>query len=96
MSIQNSLAQKGLNSKGLNVVAELGSTAAGIQGIKNKIGISILSKIAVAEELSAGRLKALTIDGLDLARKFYLTRHKDRSESPLSKAFIKFLKYSAI
>ena len=91
ISIQKKLAGRGLSGKSLNVVAELGSTEAVVQGIKSNIGISILSPIAVAEELSAGTLKALMIDGLNLERKFYLIRYKNRSESPLGKAFRKFI-----
>ena len=44
------------------------------------------------EELAAGSLKALTIKEVDLKRSFYLTTHKDRTASPLSRAFIDFLK----
>jgi DNA-binding transcriptional LysR family regulator len=91
ISIQKQLATQGLASKDLNIVAEMGSTEAVIQGIKSHIGISILSPIAVAEELSAGTLKTLMIDGLNLERKFYLTRYKNRSESPLGKAFREFI-----
>jgi DNA-binding transcriptional LysR family regulator len=91
-SIQNSLEQIGKNTRALNVVAEMGSTSAVIQGIKNAIGISILSTIAVKEELAAGTLKALKIEGLNLKRYFYLTFHKDRTLSPLCAAFVEFIK----
>jgi len=91
-SIILSLKEKGYSSENLNIIAELGSTEAVIQGIKNKVGISILSTIAVAEELKAGTLKALTIEELNLKRSFYLITHKQRSSSPLCKAFITFLK----
>jgi DNA-binding transcriptional LysR family regulator len=70
----------------------MGSTAAIIQGIKSKVGISILSTIAVAEELKAGTLKALAIKDLNLKGGFYLIRHKQRSASPLCRAFNNFLK----
>jgi DNA-binding transcriptional LysR family regulator len=91
-SITLSLMEKGYSSQELNIIAEMGSTAAIIQGIKGNVGVSILSTIAVAEELQAGTLKALPIQGLNLKRSFYLTRHQHRSASPLCKAFINFLK----
>jgi DNA-binding transcriptional LysR family regulator len=91
-SINNSLEQIGKNARELNIVAEMGSTAAVIQGIKNRIGISILSTIAIKEELAAGSLKALKIDGLNLKRYFYLTFHQDRTLSPLCTAFVEFIK----
>jgi DNA-binding transcriptional LysR family regulator len=77
-SIKLSLKEKGYTSENLN--------------IKSNVGVSILSTIAVAEELKAGTLKALTIKELNLTRSFYLITHKQRSPSPLCKAFIKFLK----
>jgi DNA-binding transcriptional LysR family regulator len=87
-SIKLSLKEKGYTSENLNIIAEMGV----IQGIKSNVGVSILSTIAVAEELKAGTLKALTIKELNLTRSFYLITHKQRSPSPLCKAFIKFLK----
>lgn len=91
-SLQNSLAKIGKSTRDLNVVAEFGSTASVIQGIKNRVGISILSPLAVAAELKTGALKSLTINGLDLSRHFYLTLHRDRTPSPLCEAFIRFTK----
>lgn len=93
-SIRLSLKEKGYSISDLNIIAEMGSTAAVIQGIKNNVGVSILSTIAVAEELQDNSLKALSVQGLDLKRRFYLTRHRHRSASPLAKVFVDFLKTS--
>ena len=90
-SIKLSLKEKGYTSDNLNIVAEMGSTEAVIQGIKNNVGVSILSTIAVAEELKSGTLKSLSIKNLNLKRNFYLITHKQRSPSPLCKAFRNFL-----
>lgn len=91
-SIKLSLKEKGYTRENLNIVAEMGSTEAVIQGIKSNVGVSILSSIAVAEELKAGTLKALAIKELNLKRNFYLITHKQRSPSPICKAFINFLR----
>jgi DNA-binding transcriptional LysR family regulator len=91
-SIQANLANKGFSSDDMKIIAEMGSTAAVIQGIKSNVGVSILSTIAVTEELQTGSLKALKIKELDLMRSFYLTQHKHRSASPLCSTFIAFLK----
>ena len=91
-SIQLSLKTHGYQIEKFNIVAEIGNTAAVIQGIKSGIGVSILSRIAVAEEIASGALKALTIEGIDLKRNFYLTRHKLRTGSPINNAFIQYLK----
>lgn len=91
-SIQNNLTEKGHSLNDFKIVAEMGSTEAVSQGIKNKVGISILSLIAVSDDIKAGKLKALEIEGLNLKRSFFLTIRKHRSSSPLGRTFIKFLR----
>lgn len=91
-SIAASLSSVGYSIDDLKVVAQMGSTESVRQAIKHGAGISILSTLAVAEEVKAGALSALAVDGLNLTRRFYLTWHKSRSLSPLSEAFIGFLK----
>jgi DNA-binding transcriptional LysR family regulator len=91
-SIQESLMQLGHSVEELNIVAEMGSTEAIRQGIRDGIGVSILSTLAVADDLKSGALKALTIEGLNLTRSFFITRHRQRSLSPLGSAFLECLK----
>ncbi len=91
-ALLDSLSAAGYKSGDLDVIAEMGSTTAVIQAIKSKVGISVLSTLAVREELQAGRLKALPIGGLDLQRSFYLTINKQRTPSPICEAFIRYLK----
>ncbi len=90
------LSGKGLRIEDLNVVAEMGSTEAVCRAIKSGVGISVLSPMAVPEDLAAGTLKALSIDDLNLDRCFYLSYHKVRSLSPLADRFIQFLKNEAL
>jgi len=90
-SLQQSSARKGFSTDQLNVVAEMGSTQAVIQAVKSRVGVSILSTIAVAEALESGQLRALRVDDVDLTRHFYLTRNRYRSTSPLGKVFSEFL-----
>ena len=90
-ALLDSLSAEGYGSGALNIVAEMGSTTAVIQGIKNKVGLSVLSILAVREELQTGRLNALSVGGLNLNRSFYLTVNKQRTLSPVCKAFIQYL-----
>ncbi|MFH2064479.1 MAG: selenium metabolism-associated LysR family transcriptional regulator [Pseudomonadota bacterium] len=90
-SLKNSLSLNHIDFQSFHIVAEMGSTTAVIQGIKNRIGVSILSPIAIQEELQTGSLSALSVDGLDLKRSFYLTRHGQRTPSPIAHTFIRFL-----
>jgi DNA-binding transcriptional LysR family regulator len=75
----------------LQVVAEMGSTEAVRQGIKARIGISIISRQAVAEDLERGSLIAVTLGGIRFLRPFYLVQRKHRQSSPLCMAFLEHL-----
>ncbi|MCW7754787.1 selenium metabolism-associated LysR family transcriptional regulator [Desulfobotulus sp. H1] len=90
-AIASHLKTLGLSIEDLNIVAEMGNTQAVIQGIKSGLGVSILSPVAVEDELAANRLCCRKIEGLHLRRNFYLTRHKDRTPSPLCSAFISYI-----
>ncbi len=91
-SIQESLSRVGCGLEEFNIVAEMGSTEAIRHAIKNRMGVSILSTLAVDNELASGDLKALAVEGVDLNRSFYLTRHRQRTLSPLGEAFVDVLK----
>jgi DNA-binding transcriptional LysR family regulator len=91
-SIEQALDGLGHWSRNLNVVAEMGSTEAVRQAIKAGVGVSILSERAVADELAAGSLRKVGIKERSLKRAFYLIRRKHRTESPLCRAFVAFLK----
>lgn len=86
-SLMLSLKKKSYQLQNLKTVAIMGSTEAVRQGIKNHVGISILSPIAVADDVRAGALKTIEVEGLELKRCFYLTRHKNRTPSPPSLIF---------
>ncbi|MBN1930317.1 MAG: LysR family transcriptional regulator [Desulfobacterales bacterium] len=95
-SIQENLTAKGHSLNDFKIVAEMGSTEAVSQGIKNKVGISILSIIAVSDDIKAGKLKPLDIEELNLKRSFFLTFRKHRTVSPLCREFINFLRKELI
>ncbi|MFO7962881.1 MAG: selenium metabolism-associated LysR family transcriptional regulator [Desulfobacterales bacterium] len=90
-SINNRLEEMNLSMENLKIAAEMGSTTAVIQGVKQHVGISIISAIAIADELNSGTLQALRVKGMNLKRSFYLAHHKLRSLSPLGEAFMLFL-----
>ena len=89
-SILKALNDAGFNSKNLKTCITMGNTVSIIQGILNHVGISILSTIAVQDDINKGRLKALSVKGLDLNRFFYLTLSKKRTLSPICNKFIEF------
>lgn len=89
--VEQTLKQHGLDPATLHVVAELGSTEAIKQGIKAGLGLSILSRLALADELQAGSLQTVAIEGFTLSRSFYIIRHKHHTLSPLCQTFEAFL-----
>jgi DNA-binding transcriptional LysR family regulator len=91
-TIEAHLAAAGIQTGALRIVAELGSTQAVLQGIKNGAGVAIASALALADDLKAGTLKRVAIEGLDLKRQFFLTRHRQRTPSPVCRAFVDFLR----
>ncbi len=89
-SILKSMGRAGFDPKSLKAPVTMGNTVSVIQGILHQVGISILSTIAVQDDIDKGRLKALSVKGLDLNRFFYLTTSPKRSLSPICKKFIEF------
>jgi len=83
---------KNMSSYALNVVATLGSTSAVKQAAKESLGASVISRIAVQEELDNNILQEIPIRNLKMKRKFYLVRQKKRTLPPQYLAFCKHLK----
>ncbi|MBR9980734.1 MAG: LysR family transcriptional regulator, partial [Desulfatitalea sp.] len=59
------LQNVGYRLEDLNIVAEMGSTEAVRQGIKGGVGISILSAMAIADDVQAGVLTRLALGEVD-------------------------------
>lgn len=77
----------------LNVVMELGSTEAIKEALIAGLGVSILSKTSIRRELQDGLLKEIPIRGLKLERDFYQIHHRRKALSPVSQAFVQFLRH---
>ena len=75
----------------------LGSTTAVKEAVIVGLGITLLSERAVRKEVTAGVLAAIPIEGLRFERNFLLITDRKRTQSPLCKRFIEYLKacYSA-
>lgn len=91
-SVVKNLSESGFDPSDLRIVATMGNTAAVRQGVKSGIGVSILSPRAVEDDLKNGSLKALSIEGINMTRHFYLSRHKAKTPSPLCASFVEFMR----
>ena len=90
-TFENFLKKNNISSSALNVVATLGSTSAVKQAVKENLGTSVISRIAVQEELDNNILQEIPIGNLKMKRKFYLVQQKKRTLPPQYLAFCKHL-----
>ncbi|MBI4526232.1 MAG: LysR family transcriptional regulator [Deltaproteobacteria bacterium] len=92
-SFRRLLSRKGREpEKLLRVVMELGSTEAVKEALIAGLGVSILSRTSIQREIQNGLLREVPIRGFKMERDFYLVFHRQRALSPVSHAFIQFLK----
>ena len=90
-TVEDILTKKGIGLNSLNIVAQLGNTEAIKQGIKAGLGVSILSRCAIYDEVKFGLIKYTAIEGLTFTRYFYIILPKIKSILPLIHFFKDFL-----
>lgn len=71
-STESLLARQQQSLDKLNICATLGSSAAVKESIKANLGISILSRLAIQDELTSGTIKEIRIPELTMKRNFYV------------------------
>ncbi len=85
------LGDNGVCSDNLSIVACLESNEAIKQWVRQGMGISIMSKAAIKDELAHGDLITLKIGGISLKRDIYFVYHRNRTMSPLAETFKQFV-----
>lgn len=85
------LKDKNIEQKELKVIAYIQNTEAIKQCIRRGLGISILSKHAIEDEIKYKLLDCVNIKDLKLERKFYFVYHSHRSPSPLELEFQRYV-----
>jgi DNA-binding transcriptional LysR family regulator len=78
------------SASGLKVIAYLEGQEAIKEAVKTGLGLTVISRRAVEEELGAGSLEGYSLEELVLKRYFYLIYRKKRVLPPLSRAFVGF------
>jgi len=91
MAMEKILEQHGFDSSRLFVVGEMGTTEAVRQSVKARLGVAILSRLAVREDVRHGTLAIVEIDGVSFSRPLFLITRKNRQMSPLCSAFLDHL-----
>jgi DNA-binding transcriptional LysR family regulator len=73
----------------LTVIAELTDTEAIKEAVKNGMGMSYMSKMAIVDDLAAGKLKQLAIQGFpEVKRSFYIITRKGKTLPPQVRALL--------
>ena len=91
-SVQNYLRSLSLPPDSLNIVARVDDPEAIKRMVVGGVGISILSALAVEQEVASGTLLAFEMDHSTLKRDIYLITLRGQSFSRTEQKFIDFLK----
>jgi len=93
MAVEKILRKKGKSLKQFNVVMEMGSTSSVKEGVKAGLGLAFISQIAVEEELKAGLLSRIDVEGIEpISRQIYIVSRRGTTLSPIGLEFLRFLK----
>jgi DNA-binding transcriptional LysR family regulator len=84
------LEGRGVTRDNIKIAGIFGSTDAIKQAVKAGLGVSIISRFSVKDELKHGVLKEIKLTDIQMRRKFYIVTHKKRT---LPLAYSIFLKY---
>jgi len=91
MSMEKKLRSSGVLPEKLNMIIEAGSTTAVKEAVRAGLGISIISGLAVRDDVRMKSMKKLRINNIRLTRRFFTVQDKRRTSSPLCKDFVGFL-----
>jgi DNA-binding transcriptional LysR family regulator len=95
-SLERALARSKTQLGELNVAAELGSNGAIKEAVKHGNCVSFISKLAVTEELESGALRIARVPELGIiARTYHTVFSRRRVLSPISRAFLDYLRRTA-
>lgn len=91
-TMEKFLESRGMEGASLRVTATLGSTEAVRAALLAGLGFSIISDIAVGEDIEQDRLHEISLKGRRLDRTFHLITHRKRTLPARYRIFRDFLK----
>ncbi|MEG1550892.1 MAG: selenium metabolism-associated LysR family transcriptional regulator [Oscillospiraceae bacterium] len=89
--MESTLLKYGVNTKELKVITQMESTEGVIQSVKNDMGISVVSKCAVNDFVSFGKLLSFEFEE-KMERPFYIVTRKNRPLTRQAEIFIEEIK----
>jgi DNA-binding transcriptional LysR family regulator len=90
-TLEQKLAEHNIPLDKLPYGMELGSTRAVITAVEANLGISFVSKYAVSEAISLGKVREVKIGSIDLSRYLYQIRHSQGMGGFALEAFIAYI-----
>lgn len=88
---ERELEKRGVKLKDFNILAELGSSEAIIEAVKEGLGVSIISEMAIRDLEKMNMINVYRIKNLKIFRDFYLVHKKNKTLSPNAKTFREFI-----
>lgn len=85
------LEGKGISLDSITIAGIFGSTDAVKQAVKAGLGVSILSKYSVADELEHKILEEIKLIDIEMKRRFYIVTHKKRTLPQAYKIFLEHI-----
>jgi DNA-binding transcriptional LysR family regulator len=85
------LKGKRISPESIKIAGIFGSTDAVKQAVKAGLGVSILSKFSVIDELEHKIVKEIKLTDLHMKRKFYIITHKKRTLPRIYNIFLKHI-----
>ena len=86
------MKQHGVSMDRINISGVFGSTDAIKQAVKAGLGVSVLSKFAVSDELAHKTLVRISLTDLEMRRRFYIVVHRKRTLPAAYNTFLEYLK----
>lgn len=90
-SFEQVVGQQFFEKHNVNIVAVVNDTESLLRAVLNGLGITVISRLAVADLLAKKALVSCTVTGFNFRRAFYLVHHRMRHLFPVVKRFLKFL-----
>ncbi len=94
-NVDHFLSRAGISPARLKVRARLGSSTAIKEAVKAGLGLAIISRTAIRDELQTGVLTETRIAGLEMRRSFYIVNAPKRTMPNHYQVFLNYLKESA-
>lgn len=87
--VEDALARRGID---LSPVMSLGSTEAVKNAVAEGLGVALVSRLTLDQELSSGRLRALEVEGLSIHRALHLLTLESKPPSAVASEFLRLLR----